>query len=369
MSGPLVGAGHGRLPAQDHPHAFPQATEAGSAKCSNGEAAPDRKIRHRPPDGRDCRAQARWPARGTDDHDRWNAHARGEGPLQRADRAYGEILQEIRVAQTGVQILFAFLLTLAFTTRFRSITDAQRDMYVTTLMLCAAATALLIAPAACHRVVYRRRIKRFLVRVANRLALAGLVLLLLAMISALLLILDVVTGVTPALLLAAEAQRSAIRRDDDRHRRATRPSPGARPSGMTRVNRALLLISGRSPCCCGCGPGSWPPRCVAARPGPGAARCWSCWTARGRGFAAGGRPGPPGAPGRGRAGPYDLARRGQPVDLGPARRAADHHAARPDRRRQRPSGSRPVRAAGCWWWPATAAGPPSPALSGKRRTG
>ena len=140
-----------------------------------------------------------------DDHDRWNAHARGEGPLQRADRAYGEILQEIRVAQTGVQILFAFLLTLAFTARFRSITHSQRDIYVMTLMLCAAATALLIAPAACHRVVYRRRLKRFLVRVASRLALAGLVLLLLAMISALLLILDVVAGLTPALLLAAAA--------------------------------------------------------------------------------------------------------------------------------------------------------------------
>jgi hypothetical protein len=140
-----------------------------------------------------------------DEHDRWNAHVRGEGPLQRADRAYGEILQEIRVAQTGVQILFAFLLTLAFTARFRSITHTQRDMYVMTLMLCAAATALLIAPAACHRVVYRRRLKRFLVRVASRLALAGLVLLLLAMISALLLILDVVAGLTPALLLAAAA--------------------------------------------------------------------------------------------------------------------------------------------------------------------
>src|SRR5215475_3037583 len=51
-------------------------------------------------------------------HDEWNAIERGETPLQRADRAYGEILQEVRVAQTGVQILFAFLLTLAFTSRF-----------------------------------------------------------------------------------------------------------------------------------------------------------------------------------------------------------------------------------------------------------
>jgi Family of unknown function (DUF6328) len=140
-----------------------------------------------------------------DDHDEWNADARGETPLQRIDRAYGEILQEVRVAQTGVQILFAFLLTLAFTSRFASITPFQRNIYVLTLMLCAGATALLIAPAAFHRVVYRRRLKQRLVHVANQLALSGLVLLLLAMVSALLLILDVAVGLGPALLLAVGA--------------------------------------------------------------------------------------------------------------------------------------------------------------------
>jgi cation transport ATPase len=138
-----------------------------------------------------------------DDHDSWNASVRGETPLQRADRAYGEILQEVRVAQTGVQILFAFLLTLAFTARFRSVTPFQREIYVVTLMLAAAAAALLIAPAAFHRVVYRRRLKQHLARMASMLALAGLVLLLLAMISALLLILDVVTGLGPAMILAS----------------------------------------------------------------------------------------------------------------------------------------------------------------------
>ncbi len=141
----------------------------------------------------------------SDDHDDWNAGARGETPLQRADRAYGEILQEVRVAQTGVQILFAFLLTLAFTSRFASITPFQKHVYVLTLMLSAASAALLIAPAAFHRVVYRRRLKRHLVHAASRLALAGLVLLLLAMVSALLLILDVVTGLGPAMVLAAGA--------------------------------------------------------------------------------------------------------------------------------------------------------------------
>ena len=137
------------------------------------------------------------------DHDGWNAEARGETPMQRADRAYGEILQEVRVAQTGVQILFAFLLALAFQARFGDITSFQRGAYVVTLMLCAGATALLIAPAAFHRVIYRRRLKQHLVKVANRLAISGLVLLLLSMVSAVLLIMDVALGLVPAIILAA----------------------------------------------------------------------------------------------------------------------------------------------------------------------
>jgi Family of unknown function (DUF6328) len=136
-------------------------------------------------------------------HDDWNAKARGETPMQRADRAYGEILQEVRVAQTGVQILFAFLLALAFQARFADVTGFQRGVYAVTLMLCAAATALLIAPAAFHRIIYRRRLKQHLVQVANRLAITGLVLLLLSMVSAVLLIMDVVLGLAPAIALAA----------------------------------------------------------------------------------------------------------------------------------------------------------------------
>jgi hypothetical protein len=138
-----------------------------------------------------------------EDHDDWNADVRGETPLQRADRAYGEILQELRVAQTGVQILFAFLLTLAFQARFGHITTFQRHVYVVTLMLCAGAAALLIAPAAFHRVIYRMRLKQHLVQIANRLALAGLVLLLLSLVSAVLLVMDVVVGLVPAIVLAA----------------------------------------------------------------------------------------------------------------------------------------------------------------------
>jgi hypothetical protein len=129
-----------------------------------------------------------------DQHDAWNYAVRGESPIQRLDRNYSEILQELRVAQTGVQLLLAFLLTVAFTPRFATFTDFQRDTYVASLVLGAAANALLIAPAAFHRVVFGRRLKKQLVRVSNRFALCGLGLLMLALTSALLLILTVVLG-------------------------------------------------------------------------------------------------------------------------------------------------------------------------------
>jgi hypothetical protein len=192
-----------------------------------------------------------------DEHDLWNAVARGETPLQRADRAYGEILQEVRVAQTGVQILFAFLLTLAFTSRFATITVLQKHLYVVTLMLSAAATALLIAPAAFHRMIYRRRLKQHLVQAASRLALSGLVLLMLAIVSALLLILDVVIGPGPALALAAGALSWLITwwfifptwkrlRHQDHQDMAGAPSdadsgpvPGERPPGENAASSGL----------------------------------------------------------------------------------------------------------------------------------
>ena len=102
-----------------------------------------------------------------------------------------------------MQILFAFLLALAFQARFGSTTNFQRDVYGVTLMLCAAATALLIAPAAFHRVVYRRRLKLHLVHAATRLALSGPVLLMLSLVSAVLLTLDVVFGAGPAVIMAS----------------------------------------------------------------------------------------------------------------------------------------------------------------------
>ncbi len=76
---------------------------------------------------------------------------RGESEAERLDRNYGELLQELRVTQTGVQILFAFLLTLAFTQRFAQITSFQRGTYVVTLLFAAGAAALLIGPVSFHR--------------------------------------------------------------------------------------------------------------------------------------------------------------------------------------------------------------------------
>ena len=119
---------------------------------------------------------------------------------QRLDRNVDEVLQELRVAQTGVQILFAFLLTIAFQQRFTEVTTFQRNIYVTTLLLVSGATALLIAPVSFHRIVFRQRQKRSLVEAANRLAIGGLVLLLLAVCGAVLLILDVVLGTRAALI-------------------------------------------------------------------------------------------------------------------------------------------------------------------------
>jgi Family of unknown function (DUF6328) len=127
----------------------------------------------------------------------WHQHrtrAHGETTHQRLTRNYAELLQEVRVAQTGTQLLLAFLLTLAFTPRFGALTDFQRQVYVTSLVIGAAATALLIAPAAFHRVVFQRGLRHALVTYSNRFAYFGLILLMCALSSALLLILDVVLG-------------------------------------------------------------------------------------------------------------------------------------------------------------------------------
>src|SRR2546423_6338640 len=81
---------------------------------------------------------------------------RTETPLERWDRNFGELLQELRVAQTGVQVLFAFLLTLPFTNRFERVTGVDRYTYIGTVVAAAVATAPLIAPVSYHRLGFRQ---------------------------------------------------------------------------------------------------------------------------------------------------------------------------------------------------------------------
>ena len=128
---------------------------------------------------------------------------RGERPLERADRNMVEMLQELRVAQTGVQILFAFLLSLSFTERFADIDDFQQWTYVVTLLLTALTTGLLVAPAAIHRMLFGRGVKAATVRIGHRLFVAGLASLTLTLVGAVLLVLDVAVGRTFALWSAA----------------------------------------------------------------------------------------------------------------------------------------------------------------------
>jgi hypothetical protein len=122
------------------------------------------------------------------------ANSRGETMDQLLDRNLAELLQELRVAFTGVQILFAFLLSLAFTQRFEDLNDFDIAVYVVALLSTALATMVLIAPVSFHRIVFRRRQKAALVVVADRLLIVGLALLIPAISSAVLLILDVVLG-------------------------------------------------------------------------------------------------------------------------------------------------------------------------------
>ncbi|WP_128984757.1 DUF6328 family protein [Streptomyces roseicoloratus] len=121
---------------------------------------------------------------------------RRETADERADRRWTELMQEIRVAQTGVQILFGFLLTVVFSQRYPELPDTDRTIYIITISLGSAATGALIGPVSFHRLVAGRRIKPRTVVWASRLTFVGLVLLLATLACALLLVLRVATGAT-----------------------------------------------------------------------------------------------------------------------------------------------------------------------------
>ena len=136
---------------------------------------------------------------------------RDETQTERADRNWSELLQELRVSQTGVQLLTAFLLSLPLQQRFTQLGTGQLAVYLVAVCLSVVATGLLVAPVAVHRAVFRHHEKAVLVTVGDRVARAGLAMLALAVSDVVILIFSIVigtgaavgAGLATALLLAA----------------------------------------------------------------------------------------------------------------------------------------------------------------------
>jgi hypothetical protein len=120
-----------------------------------------------------------------------SGNSEGETRREQIDRELIELLNELRVALPGVQFLFAFLLIVPFQQKVDQLTDFQRDVYFVALAAAALASALLIAPAAQHRILFRQQDKEALLKRSNRSAIAGLLALGLAICAALLLVVDV----------------------------------------------------------------------------------------------------------------------------------------------------------------------------------
>jgi hypothetical protein len=171
--------------------------------------------------------------------------ARDETQLERCDRNLVELLQEVRVVQTGVQVLFAFLLTAPLAPRFPELTDFQRLTYFATLLVAGAAAVLLIAPTAYHRILFRLGDKEHLVNVANRFTLAGLTCVALSMVGAVLLVTDLLFAATAVIVattaltalacvvfwcLAPLLRRSRIRTAAEDAGSGGAPRPGAVPA-------------------------------------------------------------------------------------------------------------------------------------------
>jgi uncharacterized protein DUF6328 len=127
---------------------------------------------------------------------------------ERRDRELIELLNELRVALPGVQVLFAFLLTVPFSQRFSTVTPSQKIVYFIAVLCAAAATALLIAPTAYHRVQFREGDKEKLLPISNRLALGGLLFLAFSVGCVVFLITDVLYS--GALVVAASTANAVM---------------------------------------------------------------------------------------------------------------------------------------------------------------
>jgi hypothetical protein len=138
-----------------------------------------------------------------EDDQRWDRDKRGETEMERLDRNWNNLLQELRVVQTGVQLLTGFLLTLPFQQRFGVLDQHMRITYLATVGCSVAATVLLIAPVGIHRLLFRRHRLQVLVSAAHRCAYAGLALLGLALTGVTVIIFAAVAGTTAGLIAGA----------------------------------------------------------------------------------------------------------------------------------------------------------------------
>jgi len=126
----------------------------------------------------------------------WDNTARSETEMQRLDRNWVSLLQELRVVQTGVQLLTGFLLTLPFQPRFDGLSTTMRVVYLATVGCSVGATVLLEAPVGIHRLLFRRHRLLSVVSIAHRLAYSGLLLMGLALTGVAVIIFGVVAGHT-----------------------------------------------------------------------------------------------------------------------------------------------------------------------------
>jgi hypothetical protein len=124
----------------------------------------------------------------------WDTAARSETETQRLDRNWASLLQELRVVQTGVQLLTGFLLTLPFYPTFHVLTTAMRVVFLTTVGCSVGATVLLEAPVGIHRLLFRRHRLVSVVSAAHRLAYAGLLLMGVSLAGVAMIIFGVVAG-------------------------------------------------------------------------------------------------------------------------------------------------------------------------------
>jgi hypothetical protein len=141
------------------------------------------------------------PAQDPGDQRTGDGNRPGETEAERDDRNLAELLQELRVAGLGIQVIFGYLLALPFTSKFSALGPGQRTLYVATLVLAAVATALLVGPVAYHRVVFRRHLKRHLVGAANVMAILGLATVGLTVSAAVLLVVSYVVHGAPAAII------------------------------------------------------------------------------------------------------------------------------------------------------------------------